>query len=477
MRPRWCCCKALQLRGSGWVLLVAMTGSGFAATALGQNGGSGNNNASVVQLPVFGVAVDAEGVLTHVVGEVPGGRVASERVAAARAGLPADLFDPSKLRKVSLGRLERAIAGLPEGHPPDDAMRHLAGLTELRFVFLYPDAGEIVLAGPAEGWMTDPAGRQIGVRSGRPTLLLEDLLVALRAYPPGSRENPFVGCTIGPSPDALARLTAFQRQMPRSVPQRQREQAALQIARGAREALGMANIGVFSISSQTHMAHVLIEADYRMKLMAVGLEPPPVRMTTYLEALQTPKHLVAQRWWFTPNYDCVRTTADAMGMELVGQGVQLQEEDQRIGADGQLTGTAKSSRPAQLFAQAFTQKYPHIAAASPVFAQLRNSIDLLVAAAFLREQDFYGRAGWAPASFLDESALPVETLPAPRQVACVVNAVWRGNRLLSPVGGGVSIQADQALAPDRRMFDKDGKLAKLHSETGASLPADRWWWD
>lgn len=453
-----------------WVAAIV---SLSAASALAQN-----NAASVVQLPVFGVAIDADGVLSQTTQEDPGGRLTAERRAAARVGLPADVFAPSELRKVSLRRLEQAIASRrAEGKSPDEIMRHLAGLTRLQFVFLYPEAGEIVVAGPAEGWMTDAARREVGVHSGRPTLPLEDLVAAIRAYPPGSRDNPFIGCTISPSQEAFARLSEFQRQIPRSVSENQRDQAAIQIARGAREALGLADIGVFTISPRTHLAHVLVEADYRMKLIAVGLERPPVRITTYLEALQSPRHQVAQRWWFTPHYDCVRVTADSLGMELVGQGVQLSEEDQRIVADGTLAGTTRSSKPAQLFAQAFTRKYPEIAAASPVFAQLRNSIDLLVAAAFMRGQDYYGQAGWTLTTMLDEAALPIETQPAPKKVACVVNAVWRGNRLLSPAGGGVSIQADQALVPERRLHDEDGKLSGSYSTTGESLPMDRWWWD
>ncbi len=42
-------------------------------------------------------------------------------------------------------------------------MRHLAGLTRLKYVFCYPESGDIVIAGPAEAWaeaqpFPDPAG-------------------------------------------------------------------------------------------------------------------------------------------------------------------------------------------------------------------------------------------------------------------------------------------------------------------------------
>ena len=41
-------------------------------------------------------------------------------------------------------------------------MRYLAGLLRVRYVFYYPDSKDIVLAGPAEGWVADPAGRIVG---------------------------------------------------------------------------------------------------------------------------------------------------------------------------------------------------------------------------------------------------------------------------------------------------------------------------
>ena len=62
-------------------------------------------------------------------------------------------------------------------------MRYLAGLLRVRYVFYYPDSKDIVLAGPAEGWVPDPAGRIVGITSRRPVVQLQDLVVALRAFP------------------------------------------------------------------------------------------------------------------------------------------------------------------------------------------------------------------------------------------------------------------------------------------------------
>lgn len=433
--------------------------------------------ASTVQLPTFGVAVDAEGLVKHVAIRDPDGRLTRERLAAAKAALPLDLRARSPLRKVSLRRLESALRAQCEaGVPPDDAMRHLAGLQRLQAVFYFPELGEIVIAGPAEGWMPDAVGRAVGATTNRPVLLLEDLLAALRAYPPGGRAKPLVGCTIHPTREGWERFVAFEKKIPRTVPQAGRDEAAARIAVGSREALGMAEITVLGISNRTHMAAIMVEADYRMKLIAIGLEPPPIKLKSYLDLLGgAPRKQSAQRWWFTPDYECIRATDDSLAMELVGEGVILQEEDQFVSRDGQVAADTRIDGAAQSFAAAFTRKYGSLAAASPVFAELRNCIDLLVAAAYIRHQDFCGDAAWDMALLLDEDRLPIETCTTPRKVDSAVNAVWKGNRLLAPLGG-ISIHADRALDAER-LSDKNGKLHEKREAIGTQLPATRWWWD
>ena len=63
----------------------------------------------------------------------------------------------------------------------------------------------------------------------------------------------------------------------------------------------------------------------------------------------------------------------------------------------------------------------------------------------------------------------------PRQVAAAVNALWRGRRLIAPVGG-VSIQADRALDEELWKVDEDLELAALQ-QANAPLDVASWWWD
>ncbi len=434
--------------------------------------------ATTVQLPTFGISIDAEGVLRLKSARDAGGQLRRLRQQALAAA-PPGMQGRSALRMVSLRRLETALqAQLDAGNPPTPAMLHLAGLQRLQFVFLYPEENDIIIAGPAEPWMHDLAGRVVGVETGRPMLELDHLVTALRAFPPQGRPPVMVGCTIDPTQEGLARLQAFQKRVPRSVRQNQRKQVAAFVERGVRESLGMARIRVFGVPADTHFAHVLIEADYRMKLIGIGLEPAPIKLASYIQLLRptAASNSTLQRWWFTPNYQCVRLTDDRLGMELVGQGVQLMSEAKRIAASGQLTASPGTNRASELFTLGFTRKYPELAAKSPVFAQLRNLVDMAVVAAFLQKENAYARVGWRLSALAREDAYPVRGKPTPKSVAAAANSIWKGNRLLTPAGGGVEITAQKALAPKNLLPDETAALKNHRAKVGRKKPTT-WWWD
>ena len=102
-----------------------------------------------------------------------------------------------------------------------------------------------------------------------------------------------------------------------------------------------------------------------------------------------------------------------------------------------------------------------------------------IAAAFMQEQDYYSQAEWDLGVFANETAMSVETYPQPTQVESAVNVVWKGNTLMTPIGGGVSIQPKQALTYDNLLEDENGAVAKQHQDTVfAGADEERtWWWD
>jgi uncharacterized protein DUF1598 len=431
-----------------------------------------------------GVAVDANGVLTRVMANDPTGALARQRAEEALMKLDRNVAHKSPLRKISLTRLDRIMKQrLADGQPIDDTMLHLAGLTRLQYVFCYPESGDVVIAGPAEAWGLSPAGRMQGIETGRPVLELQDLVVAMRAFPPGAEnKKPFIFCSIDPTEEGLSKMQQFLRELGGRIGDPRQNPGQDQfIATGLRDRLGMQVITVGGISPKTHFAQVMVEADYRMKLIGIGLEVPPVHLTSYVDRANP--HQVSsnalQRWYFVPNYQCVRVSEDSLAMQMEGEGVKLVGEDEVVGKDGSRARSGgRKNQASDSFVKAFTKVYPKLAEAAPVYAQLRNCIDMAVAAAFIQHQDYYDLVKWKPEAISSEETFAVETLNPPQQVETAVNALWRGNTLVTPIGGGVQMRPTEALDPDNLLPDDGAKAKEARAAIDLStLKADQWWWD
>ena len=150
-----------------------------------------------------------------------------------------------------------------------------------------------------------------------------------------------------------------------------------------------------------------------------------------------------------------------MAMELVGNGVKLVGADELVLQAASGTAAAVSGRASQAFTASFTKNYATLASRSPVYAELRNLIDLAVAAAYIQQQDFCRKADWKMDIFGNERQFPVQTYNVPKHVASTVAAIWRGNHLMTPIGGGVQIQPLMAVTPENLLPDEDGEVANL----------------
>jgi hypothetical protein len=420
-----------------------------------------------------GVVVDARGVLRAKTAADSDGQLTRQRIAAARASLSPKVAASSKLRYISLRRLEEAVRA-HQGAATEE-MRNLAGLLRIHYVFLYPDSKDIVIAGPAEGWVNDGFGRPVGLNSGRPVVRLEDLVEALRAFPPGGQPTRLIGCSIDPTKEGLAAMQQFLLRIGSTATPNDTQF----IVNGLQSSLGLQTVSVNGVSPKTHFAMVLVEADYRMKLIGIGLEKPPVRLISYVDRARPSavRRNALQRWYFVPDYECVRTGDEGAAMELVGDGVKLVGQSELVASSGQRQAAARTDPASQAFVTAFTQKYAALAEKSPVYAELRNLIDLAVAAAYIQHEDFYAKAGWKMDFFGDEAAFTVETYDMPKQVASAINAIWRGTTLMTPIAGGVHIEPTQALASGNRLPDEDGKVSKAHQQVKIQLAKGQWWWD
>ena len=464
----------MKLHHAYRVCFAVLASLALCGPAWSQDNGGGNGDDSPFGQPIAGVEIDASGVLRTKRFDA---RIAQQRLLAARQAQGAEAMAASPLRKVSLTRLEQAVAeAIERGESASDEMLSLAGLTRLQYVFFYPETRDVVIAGPAEGVFRDPTGRFLGMESGQPVLQLEDLVTALRAYGPAAPPTRVISVSIDPTQEGLARMQRYLA----SVRGRVRPGDERVLTASLKQNLGLQTVTLTGVPHNTNFARVLVEADYRMKLIGIGLERLPIRMLSYVErstAAQGSGNAM-ERWYFVPNYEGVSVSKDGLAMTLNDRGVKLVGASERVDGSGQRAEGGRMNRASAAFCNDFTKHYAEIAQRVPVYAELRNLIDAAIAAAYIQQQDFYGQAEWSLATFGNEARFPVQSHSAPQQVETAVNAVWKGTTLLTPLGGGINLQPRQALRSDRLTSETAGQSDAVKQLAAPDdLAAGQWWWD
>lgn len=436
------------------------------ASAFGQVNNNQGGNAG-------GIRIDADGVVQNAMQLDRGGQLDRKRRAAlTKQALPGDVSQPSELRIVSLVRLETACAALLKaGKPLPPEIQCLAGLTRLDRIFVNPDDHDLLIAGPAEPFLQSDSGRTLGIDTGRPVLLLDDLLVALRTVP-RQRE---IGCSIDPVPERLAALQQFLKQNSTPTTTDEIEQRFQRM----QELLGNHRVRIMGVPEDSHFARGLLEADYRMKLLALGVESPNVKgFKSHLALLKQGNAI--QRWWFVPLYDGITRTPDGLAFEFAGQRAQLLGEDELSNAAGQRSKSATSKLTTQEFSKQFTEKFPRLAEQMPVFAELAHLIDWAVFAALVQRENLAGQIGWSMTLFVDAEKLPHQQWPVPRQTACLMNTrQTNSGMILGSFSGGVTIRPEEVLREIPVRTEDSAALNELRTKAlnrPESTDHD-WWWD
>lgn len=427
-----------------------------------------------------GVRVDADGLVHSLLGEdVRDARLDAVREASARPSAQADVRRLSQHRKVSLTRLEKAVQlRLAAGLPLDEEMQVLAGLQRIEYVLVYPETGDIVVAGPAGDWRTDDEGRIVGTQTGHPAMRLDDLVVVLRqAY---SGEGRF-GCSITPLPEALARTKAFLEESAKTPLKPSRRNAWLQELQAA---MGEQAIEYYGIDPQTRVARVLFEADYRMKLVGIGLEDGVREVPSYLDMVrvpagEAPPPLGVLRWWFTLDYDSLVASPRRDAFEFHGQGVKVLSENELLTAEGQRVHTGESEPLNQQYARNFTRHFAELAVKYPVYAELQNVCNLALAAALIKAEDLPAQVGWHMTCFGDPQQYAVAVERAPQRVQTVINhRVINRKHILAAASGGVRVDPTALVAPGAIVAETTNRLDSEHERFApVELSATAWWWD
>jgi hypothetical protein len=397
------------------------------------------DTSALAQFPAFqqavgGVSIDADGVLENA------GTDAQGKLNEIRAGfalkIPADMKKTVPLRSISLRRVNDAISeALRAGKPVSEELALLGGLQQIRYVFVYPEERDIVLVGPAEGWKMDARGNIVGVTTGRSVMLLDDLVVALRTAAGSAREG--IACSIDPTAEGMRQLRSHAAKLHEiGDPE--------QTAAGIEQALGRQQITVGGVPASSHLAAVLVAADYRMKRLAMKFEPTPVSgLPSFLDMLTGSgqgMNTMLQRWWLEPKFDSVVKDAQGLAWEFQGAGVRCMTEQDALAAGASREHQGKSSPLAQRWADNMTRHYEALAVAEPVFGQLRNCMELAVVAALIEHEGLAAKAGCDLSSFAADSMVKTVDLPVPRQVDSKVSMLQKGQKWIISASGGVMIR-------------------------------------
>lgn len=443
---------------------------------------------------VGGIYIDPEGMLRET-SRLNDAELRKKLDAAAADVRPSsDAAAAAPLRKISLRRLEKAVAELREAGKPIPAdMRYLAGLTAVRNVFVYPDQGDVVLAGPAEGWELLASGDAVGVRSQRPVLQLDDLIVALRYAFAENHAGDFMGCSIEPTEQGLKAHAAFVRQLGGM----DRTQLP-QIIDGMEQAMGPQSLFVYGVDGSSRFALQMIAADYRLKRIALAHEPSPAKkVPSYLDLAErsvTGGPQRQHRWWFVGHYDAIRHTVDRLAFEFEGAGLKVDT------APAQLTKAAarnspKPAKAATQFAELATKNFPELTEKIPAFAELQNLVGLAVAAVLIRQQSEVTPARnaaassddaaestlparWRPSHFLNEKRCPIAHFDVPKQCPALANARFVKDQFwMFSISGGVEIDPDSLASGDHLKLTSGEKLTAVRGKSESRKEETRWWWD
>jgi hypothetical protein len=413
---------------------------------------------------VGGVAIDADGVLSSpTVADMEALRVAvAERITA----VPQDMDTGLVERRISLKMLEQALQQSTHrdlGQLPDE-IKYLAGLQRIQYVLVYPEQQDIVLVGPGEGWQINERGHVVGKTTGRPVIQLEDLLVAFQATFHGEEG---ISCSIDPTEQGTLAMRQFVRDQKQFSPQ---------AVQGIAESLGPQQITITGVPETSHFARVLVAADYRMKRIAMRLEPSPLpTLPSFLEMLAGSRVKLTNmmpRWWLACDYEPLARSEDGLAWEIRGQGVQVKTEDSIIAQDGSFQRVEGRENPlAAEWAETMTRQYEQVSEKDAVFAQLRSLMDLAVVAALVRQEALHERAGCSLPTLVGENHdFALQAWNPPKSVATECSFVKRGKDYLITASGGVQIDAWKFAGQSQVSPQMANVLTKTEHQP------NRWWW-
>jgi len=443
--------------------LACVAAATFASVSHAQFGGGFGGRS------VGGVMIDSAGIVrTATVAERQELANLLRTVIAAPQG---KMGEAAGLRMISLKRIQQAIAeNQHTGQPIPESISFLAGLQRVEYVFVDQENHDIILAGPAEPWTLRDDGSVVGTVTGGAVIQLDDLMVAMRSVE--SARQGGITCSIEPTDEGRRRLQQLLSKIKLTPGQN-----PVVYEEAMREAYGPQMIHLTGVPADSHFARILVAADYEMKRIAMGLVQAPIKeLPSYLHMSKNARHSTNQnpRWWMACNYESLRKSEDGMAWQLAGQGVKTETEQDVIAADGSVQGADKPDKIASAWANQMTAHYSKLSQEMPVFANLRNVIDLTVVATLITQERLDQIAGIDLSLLRDENEIiQPAAYPQPKAVEPQCSFVRGRSGWVVTASGGVDINGFQVVENQTL----DVSLAQTRSAAMPTEEQTTWWWD
>lgn len=381
-----------------------------------------------------------------------------------------DMADATEMRMVSLRKLQSAIQeSLRSGKGLPAEVQMLAGLQRIEYVFVYPEQNDIVLAGPAEAWVVREDASVVGKTTGRPVLLLSDLVTAFRSVE--ASRNGGISVSIEPTAEGRQKLNRLLSRVRLQAGQDPRN-----LEPTLREAFGPQTVKLSNISETSHFARVLLAADYQMKRLAMSLDQSPVEgLPSYLEMARNEKHAGNEnpRWWMACNYDALKHDADKLAWRLSGQGVKTLTEQDAFTNEGNAVQTGRQGDTAKKWADLMTERFDALAEKTSVFGDLRNLMDLSVVATLVVQEGLDQTAGCDLGVLMGSAEeIPLVSYDVPKAVSPECSFIHGRSGWTVTASGGVDINPFAVIEKQ----ELDPSLVNLR-ETAGEDKGIRWWWN
>lgn len=431
-----------------------------------QPNNNNNGNLGIFQGSVGGIVIDASGVLTGEPSHLDK-RLRSQLIEGMN--VVDDDIRKSGLRMISLKGLEAQIAkSRANGIPLPADVQFMAGLQRLEYVIVDKENNDIILAGPGEPWTVNESGAVVGKVSGTPVLHLEDFIVAMRSVN-DARQDFGISVSIDPTEEGARSLQRFLNRLDSFRPE---------LAEQVAEAYGPQEITLTGVPKSSRYSQILVAADYKMKRLSMGLEEAPIdRFPSMLEMARRKDarfNKAAPRFWMECNYEPVAKTDDSLMWQIRGTGVKTMTEEQYFNKDGERKAAGKSNKFAKAWAEAMTERFDELANAEPVFRDLRNLMDMSVAAAIIEREGLLSQVDLSLDSIRGnrEQMVSIPAWNVPQTVPAQCSFVQLSRSWIVTASGGVQVDS-WSVAANSQVVPEISEIGI----TALDRTAERWWWN